>query len=133
MQLPGQAVGEDQGLVVQAAFRRGLDHHREQVARQRVMLGDVGVVAVVARVGPQFRCPAVEVADFQLQADHETADAQQHGDQHRAGGPLARGETVEQVPQPAEATMFGGTGVDLQCPLRGLAPDADIGQRHRHQ
>ena len=88
LQFPGQAVGEDQGLVVQAAFRRGLDHHREQVAGQRVVAGDVGVVAVVARVGAQLRRPAFKVADLQLQADHETADAHQHRDQHGARGPL---------------------------------------------
>ncbi|MNV53650.1 hypothetical protein D3C71_1458050 [compost metagenome] len=33
LQFPGQAVGEHQGFIVEAAFRRGLDHHREQVAR----------------------------------------------------------------------------------------------------
>ncbi|MNF54315.1 hypothetical protein D3C84_357410 [compost metagenome] len=96
------------------------------------MAGDVGVVAVVARVLAQLRGAAVEVADLQLQADHEAADAQQHGDQHRAGRPLGRGEAVEQVPQLAQAAMLGGVGVDDQRPLGGLGADADIGQRHRH-
>ena len=51
------------------------------------MAGDVGVVAVVARVGTQLRSTAVEVADLQLQADHETADTQQHRHQHGAEWP----------------------------------------------
>ncbi|MNI12071.1 hypothetical protein D3C73_652390 [compost metagenome] len=133
LQLPGQAVGEHQGLVVQAAFRRGLDHHREQVAGQRVMLGDVGVVAVVARVGTQFRRTAFKVADFQVEADHETTDAHQHRDQHRAGRPLGGGEAVEQIPEFAEAFVVFGAGVDFQCALGGFGANADIGQCHRHQ
>ncbi|MCY1393797.1 hypothetical protein D9M71_87030 [compost metagenome] len=51
LQLPGQTVGEDQRLIAQATFRRSLDHHCKQVAGQCVVTGDVGVVAVVARVG----------------------------------------------------------------------------------
>ena len=54
LQRPGQAIGLDQGLVLEAAFLLGLDDHREGVARQRVVAGDVGVVAVVARVGAQL-------------------------------------------------------------------------------
>ncbi|MOA17494.1 hypothetical protein D3C78_1377580 [compost metagenome] len=95
LQFPGQAVGEDQGLVVQAAFRRGLDHHREQVAGQRVVAGDVGVVAVVARVGAQFGGAAVEVADLELLADHEAADTHQRCHHQGDGRPLAGSEQVK--------------------------------------
>ncbi|MCY1447790.1 hypothetical protein D9M71_644260 [compost metagenome] len=68
LQLPGQAVGEDQCLVLQAAFGGRLDHDREGIAGQRVVLGDVGVVEVVARVRTQLGGATVEVADLQLEA-----------------------------------------------------------------
>ncbi|MNS81506.1 hypothetical protein D3C72_1152200 [compost metagenome] len=97
------------------------------------MLGDVGVVAVVARVGTQFRRTAFKVADFQVEADHETTDAHQHRDQHRAGRPLGGGEAVEQIPEFAEAFVVFGAGVDFQCALGGFGANADIGQCHRHQ
>ncbi|MNZ54645.1 hypothetical protein D3C78_725520 [compost metagenome] len=97
------------------------------------MAGDVGVVAVVARVRAQFRGATVEVADFQLQADHKTGDAQHQGADDNAGGPLARGEPVEQVPQFAETAVLVGPGIDLQGTLGRLGADADIGQRHGHQ
>ncbi|VVP60459.1 hypothetical protein PS900_06194 [Pseudomonas fluorescens] len=97
------------------------------------MLGDVGVVAVVARVGAQLRRPAVEVADLQVQADHETADAHQHRHQNGAGGPLGGGEAIERIPQFAEAFVLLGAVVDLQCTLGGFRADTDVGQRHRHQ
>ena len=45
---------------------RRLDDHRELVAGQRVVGGDVGVVAVVARVGAQLGRAGVEVADLQV-------------------------------------------------------------------
>ncbi|VVQ22773.1 hypothetical protein PS914_06840 [Pseudomonas fluorescens] len=97
------------------------------------MAGDVGVVEVIARVRTQLRGATVEVADFKLQADHEAANAHQRRDQYRTGRPLAGGEAIEHVPQFAEAFVPFGTGVDFQRPLGRLAPDTDIGQRHRHQ
>ena len=70
-QCPGQAIGLDQRLVLEAALLVGLHDHRELVARQRVVGGDVGVVAVVARVGAQLGRAGIEVADLQVQADDE--------------------------------------------------------------
>ncbi|MNZ45171.1 hypothetical protein D3C78_628150 [compost metagenome] len=132
LQGPGQAIGEDQGLVVQAAFRRGLHHHRELVAGQRVMAGDVGVVDVVARVGAQFRSAGVEIADLQLEADHVSAHA--HGDSHQHGRqrPFPLGETVEEIPDAAEALVRVGAGVDAQGAFGGRFRDTGVGQRHRH-
>ncbi|MNZ77106.1 hypothetical protein D3C78_956310 [compost metagenome] len=97
------------------------------------MLGDVGVVAVVARVGAQLRRTAFQVTDLQVEADHVAANAHQHRDQHGTGRPLGGGEAIERVPQPAEAFVLFGTGVDFQRALGGLGANTDIGQRHRHQ
>ncbi|MCY1451006.1 hypothetical protein D9M71_678500 [compost metagenome] len=97
------------------------------------MAGDVGVVTVIARIGTQLRGAAVEVADFQLQADHEAGDPHQRRDQYRAGCPFAGGEAIEQVPQLAETTVRGGAAVDLQGTLGGLFAHADVRQRHGHQ
>ena len=70
-QRPGQPVGLDQRRVLEAALRLGLDDDGELVRRQRVVGGDVGVVEVVARVGPQLGRAGVEVADLELGADGE--------------------------------------------------------------
>ncbi|MCY1184665.1 hypothetical protein D9M73_253770 [compost metagenome] len=48
LQQPAKPIGFHQRLVLQATFIGGLEHDRELVAGQRVVVGDVGVVAVVA-------------------------------------------------------------------------------------
>ncbi|MCY1428148.1 hypothetical protein D9M71_440210 [compost metagenome] len=48
LQQPAKPIGFHQRLVLQATFIGGLEHDRELVAGQRIVGGDVGVVAVVA-------------------------------------------------------------------------------------
>ena len=132
LQAPGQAIGLDQGLVVEAAFGRRLDDDRELVARQRVAAGNIGIVAVVARVGAQFRRPLFEIADLQLQADDEAGDRQDQRHDDGAQRPAPLGKTLESAPQCGEAAA-AVIRFSAQATLGRGRADAGIGQQDRQQ
>ncbi|MNN20237.1 hypothetical protein D3C81_1335090 [compost metagenome] len=117
-QLPVQGIDLGQDVVACTAAGRGFHHHREQVAAGAVMTGQVGIVLVVARVRTQLRRTGVEVADFQLQADHKTERRQRQADGDAQAGPATMGEQVEKTPK-GMACLTGLLGLlTLEAQLR---------------
>ncbi|MCY1208694.1 hypothetical protein D9M72_203280 [compost metagenome] len=133
LQQPAQPIRLDQALVLEATFGRCLQHDREQVAGQRVVGGDVGVVEVVARVGPQLGRTGVQVADLQLQADGEAGHGQGAGRHKGDRRPAPSGEVIEPTPECAQAPAAHFLALMPQAAGSGALADADIGQQHRQQ
>ncbi|MNF83949.1 hypothetical protein D3C84_662880 [compost metagenome] len=98
-QLPVQGVDLGEDVVAGATAGRGFHHHRKQVAAGAVVTGQIGIVLVVARIRAQLRRPGVEVANFQLQADHKTQSRQRQADGDAQAGPATMGEQVEKTPK----------------------------------
>jgi hypothetical protein len=132
-QRPREAVGLDQRGVFEAAFLAGLDDDGERVARQRVVRRDVGVVAVVARLGAKLRRARVEVADPELLRDDEPAGRKNRGNGDRRDGVAPRREPLEHAPQCAEAPPAPLLGIRCQAARRGGGTDARVRQQHRQQ
>ncbi len=98
------------------------------------MLGDIGVVAVVARLGAQLRRAGIQVADAQV-AHHERTDHRQHRSHadDRKRRP-ALGQPVEPLPHPGQqALALRHLAFIHQRALCGARAHADIRQRHRNQ
>ena len=133
LQLPPQAIGQDQGLVVEAPLGRRLDHHRKEIAGEGVVAGDVGVVPVVARIRAKLGGAAVQIANLELQAHQVAAYAHRQAEDHHHCGPLALGAAIQQCPESAEALIGGGVGVYLERSLGRLAAHPHIGEGYRHQ
>ncbi len=133
LERPGEPVGLHQRAVLEAAFRRRLHDHRELVARERVVGGDVRVVAVVPRARPQLRRAGVEIADLELRADGEPDDRERRRDADRPERPAPLGEPVEPRPDRAEALAAGLLVLRAQAPRGCGGAHAGVREQHRQQ
>ena len=133
---PGEPVGLDQRLVLEAALLPGLDDHRELVGGQRVVGRDVRVVAVVARVARAARArPGSRSPICKLRADREARRrraAQRHADrgQSPSGRVVKRSSSSHTAPSP-RPRVSSRSSRRLRCGRRRA--DAGVGEQHRQQ
>src|SRR5690554_4324618 len=123
---PFELVDGIHGLVGRAHFRRGIDHHHQDVGTGRVVVDDEVVIQVVARVRTQLGRTRIQVTDFQvgLLIEEATYRRQQTGDHHDRSY-LGVGDIGQEAPERMLAAgVIPGT-ID-----RTLA-DAHIGNRYR--
>ena len=128
----GQLVHQLQGAVQPAAIVRiGHDDH-ELIIRQPVVGRDIGTVAVVARVLPQFGRPRIQVADAQVE-HHDRADRGHHGGKrHRHRGRATLRQAIQRTPGASEPSLLARRVLGEGAARRSLA-HADVGQGHRDQ
>ncbi|MNG11141.1 hypothetical protein D3C84_946540 [compost metagenome] len=123
-----------QRLVQTAAVFVGLHDDHELVTGKSVVAGDVGVIAVVARIRTQLRCAGVQITHFEVHHHHTATQGhqQRQGDDRR--GPRTFGEAVEAVPEvPEQAPIFCARLIFGDGNTRGFFTDAQVRQRHRNQ
>ena len=127
LHVPVEFVYKRHIFVEHTSLHRRLNHDLHDVRADRIVVGDKGVVQVVARIRPQFRGASVQVPDGHLlpanNADAIADQAEDNGDHRNFAGGTQR----HQGPQ-AVALVRGDFHV-----RHAFGADTDIGEDHRQQ
>ncbi|MDT4878153.1 hypothetical protein FQZ97_1137300 [compost metagenome] len=98
------------------------------------MAGDVGVIAVIARIRTQLRCTGIQITDLEVHHHHAANQRhhQRYGNHRRGHRPF--GEAIQAAPQTPEKTAVFCAGLIFgDGDTRGFLTDAQVRQRHRNQ